>query len=414
MLSYLKEFVRFIRFFINRIVADKCQQSAAALTYTSLFALVPMMTVSYSFFSMIPAFNGMEDRIQNLVFEYFVPDAGSAIQDYLSDFSSQARNLTSVGIGILIVTAFMMLKTIEKTMNGIWDVKQNRKGLASFLLYWAVLSLGPLLVGAGLMMSTYLMSLELFTTIGGDRLVGPMLRVLPWFLTTLAFCLLYVAVPNCRVSLKHGLIGAIIASLIFEIAKKLFGLLMAKSSYTLIYGTFAAVPLFLIWLFVSWMIVLSGAVLVRCFSVFRIRIGADYSDLIMTFALLKILWEKQQQGVPLKASDAIRGRRMAVGSLGIDRWQRLRDMLIDHQIMGCVGEGEYVLVRDLHTFSLWELVQLFGAEYTATPLRLTADLENEECDQFLSARLHKVQLHSENVLGQPVASFFDRQKGAAE
>lgn len=405
--AFLKEFVRFLRFFLHRMIADKCQQSAAALTYTSLFAIVPMMTVSYSFFSMIPAFNGMDARIQGLLFEYFVPDAGSAIQDYLADFSSQARNLTSVGIVILIVTAFMMLKTIERTMNGIWDVKQNRQGLASFLLYWAVLSLGPLLAGAGLMMSTYLVSLEMFTSMGGDRLVGPALRLLPWFLTTLALCLLYVAVPNCKVSLKHGLAGAVIASLVFEVAKKLFGILMAKSSYALIYGTFAAVPLFLIWLFLSWMIVLSGAVLVRCFSVFRISTGAGHSDLLLTVAILKALWDKQQHGLPLKAVDAIRGRKMAVGAIGIDRWQFLRDLLLDHHIIGTVGDGEYVLVRDLHSLTLWELVRLFGADYSRVSKRQSAELDNEPWFRRLDGKLDAINAFSGQQLEQPVSSLFE-------
>src|SRR5690606_3494761 len=149
------------RFFSNLMedfFAHECQKSAAALTYLTLFALVPLMTVVYSVFSLIPAFDGVAEQLQGVLFSHFVAESGQELQGYLAEFSSQARSLTGVGVGVLVVTAYWMLTNIEKTFNSIWGVSRPRKGIASFLLYWAVLSIGPLLLGAGLAVNTYVLS----------------------------------------------------------------------------------------------------------------------------------------------------------------------------------------------------------------------------------------------------------------
>ncbi len=192
------EIWRFITHLANEFRESGCQQRAAALTYMTLFAIVPMLMVIYSAFSVIPAFQGYGAQLQDLLFSHLMPDSGSEIQSYLTDFSSQARSLTGWGVGMLVVTAYLMLTNIEKTFNGIWGVTEARKGLSNFLLYWAVLSLGPLLLGLGLAMSTYLLSLTLFVDEYDSLGIVPfLLKFVPWILTTAAFTLLFAAVPNC-------------------------------------------------------------------------------------------------------------------------------------------------------------------------------------------------------------------------
>src|SRR5690606_13148870 len=128
------------RFFTN-LAADffdhGCQKSAAALTYMTLFAIVPLMTVMYSMFSVIPSFDGVADRMQDLIFTNFVPEARHSVQEYVAGFSRQARALSGIGVVILLITAYLMLTNIEKTFNDIWGVAKPRRGLSSFLLYWA-------------------------------------------------------------------------------------------------------------------------------------------------------------------------------------------------------------------------------------------------------------------------------------
>lgn len=147
MREHFNDGVEFARFLAHRFVTDKAPNSAAALTYTTLFAVVPMMTVMFSMLSLIPAFHGMGESIQTFIFRNFVPSAGEAVETYLKSFTTQARHLTWVGVVFLAVTAFTMLVTIEKAFNEIWRVRQPRRGVGRFLLYWAILSLGPLLLG---------------------------------------------------------------------------------------------------------------------------------------------------------------------------------------------------------------------------------------------------------------------------
>ena len=158
---------RYFLFIINvykHFIANKGVRNAAALTYTTLFAVVPLMTVTYAMLAAIPSMQGAGDGLQAWVFDNFVPTTGEVVQDYLSGFAAQAKSLTGVGIAMLILTSIMMMKTIENAFNFIWRVNEPRKGLSSFLLYWAVLSLGPILIGLGLVLTSYITSLSLISS----------------------------------------------------------------------------------------------------------------------------------------------------------------------------------------------------------------------------------------------------------
>jgi membrane protein len=154
----LSELWRRTQYVLSRFDADRCSENAAALTYMSLFALVPLLTVVYTMASAVPAFQGLETKMQGFMFEHLMPDTNSEIRGYLDDFSQQAKNLTGPGIVFLVVTAVLMLRNIEKAFNHIWRASENRSPVSSFLLYWAVLSLAPVTIGLALALSTYLSS----------------------------------------------------------------------------------------------------------------------------------------------------------------------------------------------------------------------------------------------------------------
>jgi membrane protein len=259
----------FARYVVERFQRNGGTETAASLTYTTLFAVVPLMTVTYSLLSALPAFSGVNEAIQNFVFDNFLPATGEIVQDKLGEFSSQARQLTAVGTVFLVVTAYMMLVSIEKAFNRIWAVREPRRGMSKFLLYWGILTLSPLLIGVGFAMSSYLFSLPL---IGAADVLGlreTLLRLGPLALSAGAFTVLYSAVPNTRVPLRHAVIGGFFTMLAFEGAKWGFALVMRQTAVEVIYGTFAAVPLFLIWIFLSWTIVLVGAEAVHALGVRR-------------------------------------------------------------------------------------------------------------------------------------------------
>jgi membrane protein len=348
--------VDFWRFLAKRFVADRCMHNAAALTYTTLFAVVPMMTVTFAMLSTVPAFQGVGEQIQNFIFSHFVPSTGVAVQEYLLSFTDQARQLTWIGVALLMVTALLMLLTIEKSFNTIWRVRQARRGVSSFLLYWAILSLGPLLLGAGFAMSTYIASLSLIS--GPDALVGAkdLLSLMPLLSSVAAFTLLYAAVPNTRVPIKHALLGGAFTALLFEAAKAAFGLYVRLfPGYQLIYGAFATVPLFLLWIYLSWTIVLLGAELVCNLSSSRQWRRYPLPRLLVLLGILRLFHERQLRGRPLQHRDVQR----AGWPLPEDEWDELLDFLESEQLVCRTNSGTWVLCRDLAHYSLNRLLSRF-------------------------------------------------------
>ncbi len=380
----------------KEFVDKKCQRSAAALTYMTLFALVPMMTVTYSMFSMIPAFDGVGDQLQSLIFQNFVPEAGNEVKKYLTDFSSQARSLTLPGVAMLVVTAYLMLTNIEKTFNAIWGVDQARRGLSSFLLYWAVLSIGPILLGAGLIMSTYVLSLKF--VVGDINLLSaaaPIFRIVPVFMASIAFTLLFAAVPNCRVPMKDAMIGGVVTAVLFELAKAAFGSFVGNSSFQLIYGAFAVVPIFLIWMNFLWMIILAGAVLVRTLAEKEYAGGAyKHHDVMAVLLCLDIFREKSREG------ETVSDRECVKAGIGLVHWQRLRSLLVRNKWIAVTENGHYVLSRDLKHVTLWDIAHL-------TDLPMTLDLSSLVSDEPWVLRLKGLQSQINREASEAMALSLD-------
>ena len=393
---------RFLAELVSEFVDKGCQKSAAALTYMTLFALVPLMTVTYSMFSVIPAFDGVAEQLQNMVFKHFVPESGTEVQNYLADFSSQARSLTGVGVGMLVVTAYLMLTNIEKTFNNIWGVKQSRRGLFSFLLYWAVLSIGPLLLGAGLILSTYLLSLSLFDDLHALGVAKAFFRLLAIAMTAGAFTLLFAAVPNCRVPLKYALCGGLVTAVLFELTKMGFGYFVANSSFQLIYGAFAVVPMFLLWMNIMWMIILSGAVFVRTIAEGRYSLRLQQlSDISALLRCMAVFNHRSLSGERVSDKDCLNA------GVGLVQWQGLRSLLVSERWVAVTDTGDYVLSKDLATITLWDamalvktpLGQLGYVSQTkkAEPWEERIDSMREEIDQTMRStlKLNLKQLFSE-------------------
>lgn len=346
----------------QRYLADGCSHSAAALTYMSLFALVPLLTVMYAILSAVPAFQEVGLQIQSLVFDNFVPSAGQEVEEYLKSFSQKARQLTGLGVGFLGVTAILMLKNIEKTFNAIWKTRENRRGLSSFLLYWAILSLGPLCIGLALGINTYLVSLKVMFEQVDVIGIGPiLLRLTPYFLTSAAFTLIFAAVPNCKVPIRHAFIGGLITALVFEVAKQLFASIVANTSYQNIYGTFAALPLFLLWIYLSWLIVLAGAELVHAIGGLNALDNKNYSDIVLTLGVLQLLWQAHQRGETVSEQYILQYPWLFNGnSISADRWTPIRNKLFSANLVQIAKNGNFILGKDLSHFSLWNLNQLLG------------------------------------------------------
>nr|VFK80174.1 MAG: membrane protein [Candidatus Kentron sp. SD] len=256
----------FLARLVHDFMEDRCFQSAGALAYVSLLALVPLLTIGFTVFTTFPAFDGFVEKTQAFIFSVFMPENAQAIQAYLRDFMEKAATLTLPGLIALLATAFLAMNGIDQTFNAIWKTRRHGNLVNTFTAYWAVLTLGPILIGVSFVATSYVASLSLSfhadTDPGGP---GPLLALLPFFATMLAFTLLYAVVPRQRVPVRHAMAGGMAAAALFEAAKKGFTLFITHfSSYEAIYGALAAVPISLIWIYLSWLIILLGAEFTHC------------------------------------------------------------------------------------------------------------------------------------------------------
>ena len=375
----VQEFWRRLSYLFSRFSADRCSENAAALTYMSLFALVPLLTVLYTMASAIPAFQGAEADMQAFLFEHLMPDSSSDIEEYLNDFSRQAKNLTGAGIAFLLITAVLMLHSVERAFNMIWRARENRSAVSSFLLYWAVLTLTPITIGLALGLSTYLSSfahvLTEYDVIGAKAFF---LKTAPLLLSTAGFSLVNAAVPNCRVPFKHALIGGFITAACFHGARSVFTDLVVGSNFTFIYGAFAAVPLFLLWIYLSWNIVLMGGILVHSLSAYQSAEQASRPTVLKALDVLYLFWQRQQSGKAVREIEMLNGQHAVLSGLDSETWRELRDVFINERVITQDERGHYLLSRDLHTVRFWQLKEWVNDEQPLDREDISARLSWQE------------------------------------
>jgi membrane protein len=246
---------------VQRFRADRCTRVAGALSFTTLLALVPLTAVMFAIFSRLPGFESWMAVVQEFLYGNFVPAAGETVSRYLRMFAANADRLGVWGLFFFVLTSLMVMATIERVFNDIWHVPLKRRRLHRYLAYGALLLLGPVLIGMSLSFTYRLFSAPLFgrhAPLSGLRAF--VLDIFPVLFQWAALWLLYTVVPNARVSWRHSFIGSLASTVLFEIAKRGFAVFVKVSSYKAIYGAVAALPVFLIWIYLSWTIVLLGAV----------------------------------------------------------------------------------------------------------------------------------------------------------
>lgn len=360
----------FARFLWKRFFDDKCLDTAGALSYTTLFAAVPMITAVFGVIAALPVFGDWRDAISNFLFHNFVPATGKAVQHYLLQFASNASKLTSIGIVVLLFTALMLMFSIEEQFNRIWRVAGRRALWARFLVYWATLTLGPIALVAALGLSSYLSGLPVINHAADLwKFKWILLSLLPFVVTFAALFGLYYVVPNRHVYWHHAAIGALVASILFGIARVAFTAYVATvASYREIYGTLAVVPLFLIWVYLSWVIVLLGASLAASIAAFEYRPhlrslppGAEFLGLMH---VIKHFAAAQRAGRGLD-EDSL---RKCASFFSDDLLRRYLDDLQQAGMIRRTEDEEWVLICNLETVSLADL-------YEAGHYRLPLDAE---------------------------------------
>lgn len=246
----------------GRFREDRLGVTAGSLTFTTTIAVVPLLTVMLALFTAFPVFKRFRRALETQFLTELVPDVvGKQVMVLLTRFSDKASQLGGVSLIVLGLTAMFLMLTIDHTLNAIWRVRSPRPIAQRVLVYWAALTLGPLLLGASLSLTSYVLSASRGWVDALPGGVSFMLNTAVLGLQTAAFAALFRFVPNTHVKWEHAWAGALFVSLGLELAQKLLAFYMAKVPvYATVYGAFAAMPIFLIWIYLSWLIVLQGAV----------------------------------------------------------------------------------------------------------------------------------------------------------
>ena len=258
----LRDYLGFLRFVLKRWADDRCPQIAGSLTYTTLLAIFPMFGVVVALLAQSPIFEDVMSSIKIWLLLNFVPEiAGRIITVYMGDVVQHATRLTYFGLGVVLVLAVWTMLQMDRSFNTIWRVKGHRSHLLLRLLgYVAVLVVGPVLLLASVTTTTYMLALSEDVPAWAAYADGFFPHAIPVLMSIVAFFFLYRVVPTPSVPWKHALLGAVVASILFEGAKQVFGYGVRHSpTYGIAYGAFAAFPIFLIWLYISWMVTLFGA-----------------------------------------------------------------------------------------------------------------------------------------------------------
>jgi membrane protein len=247
----------------ERFREDRLGLTASSLTFTTTMALVPFFTVALAVFTAFPMFSKLQGALQTWLVQSLIPDAiARQVLGYLTQFAGKASRLGVAGLAALFVTAFALVLTIDRTLNSIWRVKRPRPLGQRVLIYWAVMTLGPLLLGASLSLSSYLISASRGLVAAMPGALQLVLDVVQFFLLALGLTALYRYVPNTPVRRSHAWAGGLFAAIGIEVARRLLAFYLGTvPTYSLVYGAFATLPILLVWIYIAWVIVLWGAVI---------------------------------------------------------------------------------------------------------------------------------------------------------
>lgn len=331
----------FMKLVARRFDEERCFQAAGSLTFTTLFAIVPIVTVALTLVSAFPVFSTMTAHVKLFLFSNLVPQsAGKMLTFYVTQFTENAAKLTALGVAFLIFTALTLMLTTDHVFNTIWRVSRKRSMMHKILIYWGMLTIGPLLIGSSLSITSWLLG----HSSGVAHHGALFLKILPALLTVSAMSLLYIIVPNAPVSKRHAILGGLLAGVAFELMKIGFGWYITHfTTYKLVYGAFASIPVFLLWIYLSWLIVISGALFTACLPLYgqvpgRTYPGKRFHDAVK---LLKSLHVAHTDGKAMRIEDL----REHTG-LHFDEIAALLAVLADSGFASETQEGTWMLGKD--------------------------------------------------------------------
>ncbi len=386
----LAETGAFLAYIFGRLNEDRCIRMAAGLSYTSLLAIVPLTAIAFSVLAAFPAFEGVWESLQDTLFANLLPQSAEAIRENFDQFVRNTASLSAIGVIALAATAILLLATVETDINVIFRVARPRALAPRLLVFWALLTLGPLLLGASFSMATYFFAATEWLGLENTG-SGLMQTVLPTLMIIVLLTVFYIIIPNRPVGFTAGLIGAIAAGLAFTLLRKGFAwYVVTFPTYQNIYGALSVIPIFLVWMYLSWLVVLIGAVLTASISEWQSAGGKPLSHriasnmrLVFAMQILSILFKSAQEGAgPVHRSRILRD--IGGGGEAVDTiLMQLRKM---HYVERA-GANRWLLARDVGSVSLYDLYTALGLGF----LDKVPGTSDEAWRQRLSARLSELQ-----------------------
>ena len=258
--SALRSATGFVSGVSARLSGVGLARTAAALSFTTVLGLVPLFTVAFVYVARYPLFERWLTALERFLVRHLLPGSGSVVRPYLDEFTARAANLQGIGIAIVVVTAVLLIATVESEINAIWGAREPRSIVRRIGVYTIGVTAGPLAIGAAVYSTNWLLEATLAAEIVGKREASALATPLAVALATLVFTAMYGVLPARRVPLRAAFAGGLVAALAFEAAKRGFVLYVTNvPTYQRVYGAVAVLPLFLVWIFVSWVVVLFGA-----------------------------------------------------------------------------------------------------------------------------------------------------------
>lgn len=404
--------VQFLRYLARRFLEDDCPASAAHLAYSTLLALVPLTAVALSLLAVSPVFQEASETLQAFVFRHFVPASGEVVRRWVVEFAAQAARLPIFGLLGLLVTGLLLMTQVERALNRIWRVPASRSWRRRLTGYWAIVTAGPLLIASLLVISSQLVSLPwINAAMHWAAPAAGLVALAPAGLTFAAVCVTYWLAPNTSVPWRPVLAGALVATVIIEATKHGFAAYIGHyTSYRAIYGAMAAVPVFLVWLYVAWLWVLLGASFAAALATFRpvahlSGFRADQQFLLL-FRLVGHLWraKREERGLTFDAFLAL--EPAATG-------EQIEALLhaLDAQRIVRESHGEWILAKDSDRVTL---LDLYRTEVVAWPSPQSVAPADDTWDASLESLLTRVEAPLEETLSVPLSTLYEVRVAPAE
>lgn len=401
---------QFLRFLVRHFFQDNCQQKAASLTYTTMLSIVPMLTVLLMILSSVPALSSVRAQIYEVIYSNLLPQSSLQVSKYINSFAEKSSNLTIIGAMILLVTTIMTLTTIERAFNQIWQVEDRSGGLKSILRYWTIVTLGPLVLGTAFLASSAVQSFSLLNRqINGYGIDwGFWIQLVSTGVTVAGFTAMYWFIPKAKVPFKNAAIAGIFVAIIFELLKHVFGTVMSNfTSYEAIYGAFAALPIFLLWIFLSWNLILLGVEISYTLTIFATKEVYPRHPLLSLLDMLNLVYSHHLEGDAVSEQDL----RNVLGRKELPKWYTYINYLQDSNLITLTEKDEYVLKKDLNRMTLWDFYRTLpyplpikdeldemkrGSQYPWLSLLVNRFVNTEACaKQQLDLSLATIFTHSE-------------------